>query len=191
MISAISAQGALRFLVLTGPLTAAGVIAVLERLLHDAEHNGSDPVLCIVGNRPAHRATAVDRFVDSTDGALRLFRLPACSPQLNPDERVWENVEHGWPPAPKGPEQMKAVVTACLRRLQRLPQIVQDFFDDPTPAYVTAGAWSRASCNLIGETARFRACLTWMSADLHCVVRPWQNWAGSWCPTDCGRSSSR
>ena len=36
-----------------------------------------------------------------------------------------------------------------------------------------------------------RACLTWMSADLHGVVRPWQNWAGSWCPTDCGRSSSR
>src|SRR3954451_13567231 len=38
MISAISAQGALRFSVLTGTLTAAGFIAFLQRLLHDAEH---------------------------------------------------------------------------------------------------------------------------------------------------------
>ena len=48
----------------------------------------------IVDNHPGHRATAVDRFVDSTDGALRLYRLPAYSPQLNPDEWVWNNVKH-------------------------------------------------------------------------------------------------
>ena len=79
MISAISAQGALRFSILTGTLTAAGFIAFLKRLLHDAEHTGGDPVFCIVDNHPAHRATAVDRFVGSTDGALRLYRLPAYS----------------------------------------------------------------------------------------------------------------
>ncbi|HEX2298662.1 MAG TPA: IS630 family transposase [Pseudonocardiaceae bacterium] len=142
MISAISAQGALRFSVLTGTLTAAGFIAFLKRLLHDAEHHGSDPVFCIVDNHPAHRATAVDRFVGSTDGALRLYRLPAYSPQLNPDEWVWRNVKHDGvaPAAPKGPEQMKAVVTARLRRLQRLPQIVRGFFGDPELAYITAVA---------------------------------------------------
>ena len=142
MISAISAQGALRFSVLTGTLTAAGFIAFLKRLLHDAEHNGSDPVFCIVDNHPAHRAKAVDRFVDSTDGALRLYRLPAYSPQLNPDEWVWKNVKHDGvaPAAPKGPEQLKAVVTARLRRLQRLPQIVRGFFGDPELAYIAAVA---------------------------------------------------
>ena len=142
MISAISAQGALRFSVLTGTLTAAGFIAFLKRLLHDAERNGSDPVFCIVDNHPAHRAKAVDRFVDSTDGALRLYRLPAYSPQLNPDEWVWKNVKHDGvaPAAPHGPEQMKAVVTARLRRLHRLPQIVQGFFGDPELAYIVAVA---------------------------------------------------
>jgi transposase len=140
MISAISAQGALRFSVLTGTLTAAGFIAFLKRLMHDAAHTGGDPVFCIVDNHPAHRAKAVDRFVDSTDGALRLFRLPAYSPQLNPDEWVWKNVKHDGvaPAAPKGPEQMKAVVTARLRRLQRLPHIVRGFFGDPELAYITA-----------------------------------------------------
>src|SRR3954454_7984925 len=82
LISAISAQGALRFSVLTGTLTAAGFIAFLQRLVHDAEHNGGNPVFCIVDNHPAHGAEAVDRFVASTGGALRLYRLPAYSPAL-------------------------------------------------------------------------------------------------------------
>src|SRR3712207_50938 len=68
LISAISARGALRFSVLTGTLTAAGFTAFLKRLLHDAEHMGSDPVYCIVDNHPAHRAKAVDRYVASTGG---------------------------------------------------------------------------------------------------------------------------
>ena len=142
IISAISAQGSLRFAVLTGMLTAAGFIAFLKRLLHDAEHNGSDPVFCIVDNHPAHRAKAVDRFVDSTDGALRLYRLPAYSPQLNPDEWVWNNVKHDGvaPAVAKGPEQMRSVVIGRLRRLQRLPHIVRGFFADPELAYITAVA---------------------------------------------------
>src|SRR5919107_2165883 len=90
-----------------------------------------------VGQTPA-----VDRFVDSTHGALRLYRLPAYSPQLNPDEWVWKNVKHDGvaPAAPKGPQQMKAVITARLRRLQRLPHILRGFFGDPELAYITAVA---------------------------------------------------
>jgi transposase len=142
MISAISAQGALRFAVFTGTFTAAGFIAFLTRLLHDAAQTGKGPVFCIVDGHPVHRAQAVDDFVRSTDGALRLFRLPAYSPQLNPDEWVWNNVKADGVAraAPKGPEQIKAVVTARLRRLQRLPHSVRGFFADPELAYITAVA---------------------------------------------------
>lgn len=41
------------------------------------EHLTSGLVFCIVDNHPAQRAKAVAKFVDSTDGALRLYRLPA------------------------------------------------------------------------------------------------------------------
>lgn len=142
MISAISAQGALRFAVLAGTLTGARFIAFLKRLLHDAGQRGSGPVFVAVDGHPVHRAKAVDDFVDSTDGALRLYRLPGYSPQLNPDEWVWNNVKADGvaPAAPTGPEQMKAVVTARLRRLQRLPHIVRGFFGDPELAYITAVA---------------------------------------------------
>ena len=81
-------------------------------------------------------------WVDATGGRLRLYRLPAYSPQLNPDEWVWKNVKHDGvaPAAPRGPEQMQAVVTARLRRLQHLPENVRGFFGDPELAYITAGA---------------------------------------------------
>jgi transposase len=99
-------------------------------------------VFVIVDGHPAHRAKAVDRFVAATDGALRLYRLPAYSPQLNPDEWVWKNVKADGVAraAPKGPEQMKTIVTSRLRRLQRLPHIVRGFFADPDLAYITAVA---------------------------------------------------
>jgi transposase len=142
MISAISARGALRFSVLAGTLTGARFIGFLQRLIPDAQRAGAGPVFVIVDGHPVHRATAVDRFVASTHGALRLYRLPAYSPQLNPDEWVWKNVKHDGvaPAAPKGPEQMKAVITARLRRLQRLPHIVRGFFGDPELAYISAVA---------------------------------------------------
>jgi transposase len=142
MISAISAQGALRFAVFAGTFTATRFIDFLTRLRHDAAGRGDGPVFVIVDGHPVHRAQAVTEFVASTGGALRLYRLPAYSPQLNPDEWVWNNVKHDGvaPAAPKGPEQMKAVVTARLRRLQRLPHLVRGFFADPELAYVTAVA---------------------------------------------------
>jgi len=40
--------------------------------------------------------------------------------------------------APRGPEQMKAVVVSRLRRLQRLPQLVRGFFADPERVYISA-----------------------------------------------------
>src|SRR3954454_17644935 len=109
MISAISAKGALRFSILAGTLTTPVFITFLQRLLHDAAQHGGGPVFCIVDNHPVHRAQAVARFVDATDAKVRLYRRPPYSPQLNPDEWVWQNVKHaGVPPAAvKGPEQMQ------------------------------------------------------------------------------------
>jgi hypothetical protein len=55
---------------------------------------------------------------------------------------VWKNVKHDGvaPAAPNGPDQMKTVVTARLRRLQRLPDIVRGFFGDPELSYISAVA---------------------------------------------------
>jgi transposase len=130
MISAVTAQGALRFAVYDGTLTATAFIDFCTGLLHDAP----GPVFLIVDGHPAHRATATKKFVAGTDGRLRLFLLPGYPPELNPDERVWKNVKHdriaraGITSA----EDLKTKAIGALRRLQELPHLVRGFLADPT-----------------------------------------------------------
>jgi hypothetical protein len=40
--------------------------------------------------------------------------------------------------AAKGPDQLKAIATKALRRLQRMPHLVRAFFGDPNLRYITA-----------------------------------------------------
>jgi transposase len=136
MISAVTAQGRLRFSTYTGSFTAERFIEFCKKLLHDT--NG--PVYLVVDGHPTHKAKAVKQFVEDTEGALKLFVLPAYSPQLNPDEWVWKNVKHDrvGRTSVKTAEEFKAKILAALRRLQNMPHLVRAFFADPDLHYITA-----------------------------------------------------
>jgi transposase len=136
MLSAISAQGALRFTVHEGTVNAAVFIDFCKRLLHDAD----GPVYLVVDGHPAHRAKATTEFVASTDGRLKLFFLPGYSPELNPDEWVWKNVKHDriGKTGVTSQDDLKSKVISALRRLQKLPALVRGFFKDPHLRYITA-----------------------------------------------------
>jgi transposase len=133
LISAVSAQGHMRFMTVDGRLNAPKFIAFLKRLLVGAEQ----PVFLIVDRHPVHRSAAVRNFVDATEGQLRLFFLPSYSPELNPDELVWNHVKnHGvGRMTPAGPDQLKRVVLNRLRSLQKLTRIIQGFFRHPETHY--------------------------------------------------------
>lgn len=136
MISAISAQGKLRFSIIEETLDSARLIGFFKQLLHRAP----GPVFVVLDNHSVHRSKSVRSFVDSTDGALEVYRLPSYSPQLNPDEWVWKNVKHDrvGRKSVAGPNQFKALAVAALRRLQAMPAIVRGFFAAPDLAYITA-----------------------------------------------------
>ena len=136
MISAVSANGALRFAVYEGTTNAATFIDFCKRLLHDV----SGPVYLIVDGHPAHRATAVKQYVTSTEGRLKLFRLPGYSPELNPDEWVWKNVKHDriGKTGVTSKQDLKSKAVGALRRLQKRPGLVRAFFADPHLRYITA-----------------------------------------------------
>jgi transposase len=130
------AQGLLRFSTYTGGFTAARLIEFCQQLIHDTD----GPVYLIVDGHPTHRAKIVKDFVASTDGALKLFVLPAYSPQLNPDEWVWKNIKHdrvGRTGATNA-QEFKTKAISALRRLQKMPQLVRAFFADPDLRYITA-----------------------------------------------------
>jgi transposase len=138
MISAVTAQGKLRFSTFTGSMTADKFIDYCKKLMNDTD----GPVFLILDGHPVHRAKKVKAFTEATEGQLRLFQLPGYSPQLNPDEWVWKNVKNDrvGRSGITGPDQFKALAVGALRRLQATPHIVRGFFGDPDLAYITRAA---------------------------------------------------
>lgn len=140
MVSAVTPAGVLRFATYTGSFTAETFIGFCKKLLADTAKDSGRGVYLIVDGHPTHKAKKVKAFVESTQGRLKLFILPAYSPQLNPDEWVWKNVKHDrvGRTSVTGREEFIALVRAALRRLQRRPHLVRGFFADPDLAYITA-----------------------------------------------------
>ena len=136
MISAISPKGSLRFMVVKGGVGAKVFITFLKRLVHGRRR----PVFLIVDGHPAHRSKLVKKYVESTKGKLRLFALPPYSPELNPDELVWNDVKNNGVARSivNGPRDLHRVVVGRLRFLQKSPERVRSFFQAPETRYAAA-----------------------------------------------------
>jgi len=133
MISAISPRGLLRFMVVRGGVNAAVFIRFLDRLMIGQRR----PVFLIVDGHPSHRAKRVRQHVAALGGRLRLFFLPPYSPELNPDELVWNDVKNNAVGRSKldGPQALSTAVIGRLRYLQKRPDRVRSFFQHPETRY--------------------------------------------------------
>jgi transposase len=136
MISAISPRGMLRFKVVEGTVGAAQFIGFLKGLLHGA----TKPIYLIVDGHSSHKAKMTRKFVESTQGRLKLFLLPGYSPELNPDELVWNSLKnHALGKISHiTKEQMKKRAISHLRSLQGSPERVRAFFQAPQTKYAAA-----------------------------------------------------
>ena len=103
-------------------------------------HNQTRPIFLIVDQHSSHRAKVVQEFVASTDGRLELFFLPPYSPELNPDELVWNHLKtHGVRKRLlQTPEDLKRYVLSHMWSLQRTPARLRGFFKKPSLRYITA-----------------------------------------------------
>lgn len=126
LVSAVSAKGSMRFMTVKGKLTAGRFIEFLERLLK----NQTTPIFLIVDGHPVHRSVRVKTFVESTEGRLKLFYLPAYSPELNPDEQVWNQLKNHriGKMFIKSLDDMIKKVASALRSIQRSPALIRSFF---------------------------------------------------------------
>ena len=70
-----------------GRVNGSVFVEFLQRLMHHAQR----PVFLILDGGSFHHSTPVRDYVDSLEGILQLFFLPPYSPELNPDEQVWNH----------------------------------------------------------------------------------------------------
>src|SRR5262245_22254733 len=88
MIAAVSPKGQLRFMVTRKRIEASVFVEFLKRLMHGWKKS----IFLIVDGHPTHKARLVKTFLERMKGKLRLFYLTPYSPELNPDEYVWNDV---------------------------------------------------------------------------------------------------
>ena len=133
LMSAVSAQGEFRFMTIKGRVGAARFIEFIKRLIHGVNRM----VFLIVDRHPAHRAKMVSRFVDSIKDRFRLFFLPPYSPELNPDERVWNDLKNNaiGKQVITTPAQLHRAVISYLCSIQKSPARVQSYYNNETTKY--------------------------------------------------------
>ncbi|MFC3376190.1 IS630 family transposase [Rugamonas sp. CCM 8940] len=132
MISAVSPRGDFRFMIHEGTVDAAVFKEFLKRLMVGA----TKPVFVVVDGHSIHKAKLVKQYVDSLDGALKLFYLPPYSPHLNPDEQVWAHVKRQVSKQfVQDKDGMKKLALGALRRIQKLPAMVKSFFQQQECSY--------------------------------------------------------
>lgn len=136
LVSAVSAGGSMRFMTFKGGMNAGRFIEFLDRLLVGRDR----PIFLIVDGHPVHRSKKVREHVESLGGKLRLFFLPPYSPELNPDELVWNHLKNHSLGRSKidGPDQFVALIRKIMKRIQRTAVLVKSFFGHPDLGYLHA-----------------------------------------------------
>ena len=135
MLSAVSARGHMRFMLAKGRVNGAVFVEFLTRLMH----NAAQPIFLILDGGSYHHSRLVKDYVASLGGKLRLFFLPPYSPELNPDEQVWNYLKHNGVAKAglRSGKELRKYVLERLRSLQRLPWTIRMFFLTPDTQYAS------------------------------------------------------
>ena len=132
-ISAISNEGAVRFMTYQGALNAAVFLTFLARLIAEA----SRKVLLIVDRLQAHKTPEVDAWVEAHRDRIEVFYLPAYSPELNPVEYLNNDLKGAVNEAGLPPDRptLQGRLLEFMRRLVRVPEHVISYFLHPWTQY--------------------------------------------------------
>ena len=133
MISSLTNQGKLRFMIYEGAIKAPIFLNFLQRLVREAARK----LFVIVDNLPVHRAHRVTAWVQDHADQIELFYLPPYAPEHNPDEFLNNDLKQAMARrrTPRDKIALKSGLTSYMRSLQRCPAKVRAFFQAPTVRY--------------------------------------------------------
>jgi transposase len=132
-ISAVNMKGVLRFMIYKGNFGSELFIEFLKRLLLNQKRS----ISLIVDGHRVHKSKKVKEFVASTKGKLKIYYLPPYSPELNPDEQVWNSAKSKLSKKTnKSASALDRMVTSIMHSIQKNVSLVKSFFGHPDVAYV-------------------------------------------------------
>jgi transposase len=139
MISAVSNQGQLRWLIIEGGFNADRLIEFMELLTRDA----GKKVLLILDNLRVHHAKPVKAWLQAPQlqphdaSRMEVFYLPAYSPELNPDERLNADIKRiiGRRLPVRSKHKLRTTTSYYMRQIEQQPERIKSYFQDPACRY--------------------------------------------------------
>ena len=134
MISAISNQGKVRFMVYQDTMNQQRLIQFMERLICASEQK----IFLILDNLRVHHGKLVDAWLENHTKKIEVFFLPPYAPEYNPDEYLNHalkiSVHSGQ--LPYTAEDISHKIQSFMRKLQHHPASVSNFFHHPLLSYL-------------------------------------------------------
>jgi len=133
VISAVSARGDMRFSFIEDRMNSRRFIEFLKQLHKDA----GKPILVVVDNARYHHSKETQKFIGDQAGEVLLVFLPAYSPELNPDEQVWNHAKAVLSKLPiLNKEDMLRHMKSILHSIQKKTALIQSFFKMAQTKYI-------------------------------------------------------
>lgn len=136
MVSAITNQGKVRFMIYEETMTSAVLIKFLSRLIKDAQRK----VFLILDNLRVHHSKKVQAWLEENKEKIEVFFLPPYSPEINPDEYLngdlKKKVRSGLPA--RTVADLLKKTRSFMKTLQRRPNHVKNYFMHPSIFYAAA-----------------------------------------------------
>lgn len=133
MISSITNQGKVRFMLYRETMTSQILIKFLSRLIKDS----TQKVFLILDNLRVHHSKVAKKWVSKCKDKIELFFLPPYSPEVNPDEYLngdlKQRIRSGIPV--KTVDDIKKKTRSFMKMLQCRPKHVMNYFKHPKIAY--------------------------------------------------------
>ena len=133
MIATVTNQGKTRWMIIDESFNADKLIEFLESLIKDAKKK----VFLILDNLRVHHSKPVKAWLAQRTEQIEVFYLPSYSPELNPEERLNADLKQAM--GKRVPVRTKAKLRDAANEhmymLEKSPQRVQSFFQDPRVKY--------------------------------------------------------
>ena len=136
MVSAITNRGRLYFMIFKRRFRAQVLIEFLRRLVRQVPRY----IFLIIDQHPVHVAAKVKKWFKKNEKRIQVFYLPSYSPDLNPDEKLNQDVKSNavGRRRPHDQNQMVRNVRSYLYSRQRKPHVVRKYFEADSVRYAAA-----------------------------------------------------
>ncbi len=137
VISGVTPRGDMRFRFIEGRMNSNRFIQFLKQLRGDTGKS----IIVIVDNARYHHSKETQNFIraqeSSEKGKIIMAFLPPYSPELNPDEQVWNHAKARLSKLPiASKDAMKNALIRILRSIQKNKSLVKSFFRMKDTRYI-------------------------------------------------------